>query len=238
MRKTGKSAIGLFGLASLVGLGGCVEPQNDYDRQKNTNYDAGDAGVDAVQVLLGAYGVAGDGTPDQRNAASFTSDFIGNEKRNDAIRNSGSKVNVYVYGSREPNIFAPLTTEIYSVVYDIESNRKGMDIKTTVEVSPDNVGRPMNLCSYLFYSDGTKVMDQDGQYKTEGGQVAFKSKIFTPTRSGAHTITTFAAYNQLDIPQNGEIPLEFQVVLWDCPDGRQGDELARFQPVGFTFRKW
>ena len=124
---------GLIGLvvgAGALGLGGCEEPQGNYnDNQQQNRYDDGQAGLDLLQFTLGLYGVAGEGTQQQRNAAGFTSNLIGEEKRNEAIRNSDTTVNVYNDQPQEQQVYRQQDntprTELFCYDYAVDRNGNG-----------------------------------------------------------------------------------------------------------------
>ena len=124
---------GLMGLVVGAGalMNGCEEPRGNYnDNQQQSRNDAGQAGLDLLQFTLGLYGVTGDGTPQQRNAAGYTAHLIGEEKRNDAIRQSGTIVNVY--NGQPQGQGQVYNSKSFSTAFNYWNDRNGNNL-----ISPD-----------------------------------------------------------------------------------------------------
>src|SRR3989344_2471595 len=92
----GLSAL-LIGAESFFGGAGCNSPQSNYqgNNQQQREYDAGDAGRDALQFLGSIAGINPNLTQAQRDFGNITAGLIRDEKRNEAIGDSGTTVNVY-----------------------------------------------------------------------------------------------------------------------------------------------
>ena len=219
-----KGLMGLVVGAGAFGLGGCEEPQGNYnDNQQQSRNDAGQAGLDLLQFTLGLYGVTGDGTPQQRNAAGYTANLIGQEKRNDAIRKSGTTVNVYngrPQRQRQGQVYRqqPIAQiERVWVDYDSldESGNKGMKIHSKFKTW-NMRGERIRFAAYFYNINGLVLKDRDGQYSSVDRQVSTTGRILSPNFDNTlyEDETMFMPYNQLDLIDIGKQDLKFQVILW------------------------
>ncbi len=145
----GLSALLLSAGTLFVGAG-CNDAQPNYQgnnqnqQQSRSNNDGtGRAGLTTLQILSGLYGAAGNGTVQQRNAASFASNFIGEEKRNEAISNSGT--NVYVNNGRlQEQFYVPQSSmimepQIHLFVYDYVNDKNNNDIIEETEINKKKI---------------------------------------------------------------------------------------------------
>ena len=127
--KKAKIRYGLAGM--LLGAGtmimGCESPQSNYDGngQQRRGYDSGEAGLDALQLLFGLGSVNKNSTPDQMNAAGIGYDMMRENRRNEAVRESGTTVNVY---NERGNSIANFKN------VDIKHNVKGPDGSNGMEI--------------------------------------------------------------------------------------------------------
>ncbi len=247
MRKPGTISKGLSALLIGAGtfFGGCNDARPNYqgnnqNQQQRNDDGAGRAGLTALQILSGLYGAVGNGTPQQRNAAGFASNFIGEEKRNEAISNSGTKV--YVNNGRlQEQFYVPQSiakiehVELKHNLFDSNGN-KGMEIHTKFRVL-SRKGKSIGLAAYIYQNNGEMLRDRNGLYVSDEGQVGNSGSILKPGYDNAYyeDEVIFMPYGELDGTNIGRNSLKVRVILWDRPDEKWESQLVRSQPVGFFY---
>jgi hypothetical protein len=114
-------------------------------------------------------------------------------------------------------VWCQKTAEIESVwvghnVY--ENNQKGMKIYIDFTVH-NMLDRKGNCVAWFYFSDGTKLKDYNGQYRTTDGQVS-KSEYYKPGYKDAKytDFELFMPYDELHLSE-GEFKCKFYVGIFD-----------------------
>lgn len=113
-----------------------------------------------------------------------------------------------------------------------EGNEKGMRIHTKLSVK-DNVGWPTRVVAYFYDKSGRKLMDDDGSYRTDDGQVSTGKTVNPPYESTLYeNLSVFIPYSELEVTRLGRNDLKFQVLLWDLSENSPRN-LSRTKPLNF-----
>ncbi len=238
----GLSAL-LLGAGALFAGAGCQNPQPNY-QGNNQNQSQGPTKGEAMTLVGIALTGLGIGTPGGEQFGQTITNAGLNTVAAEQSRSTIQQSVVVNNGQPQGQVYAPQhTTGIENIFIesDVSDSQGDRGIKIGADIKIINKkDHLINLTAYFFWGNGQKMRDLDGRFKTESGQVAFMSEIFTPPYEQTlfEKKNIFIPINQLDEIQNsGTYNLGVVIAMWDCPYGTQTDELARSQFVSFSLRK-
>ena len=100
----------------------------------------------------------------------------------------------------------------------VVNDQRGMRIHTKFDVN-NHKGQELELAAYFYDKNGTKLLDDDGLYRSPGGQVGVGSETLIPgfDRTSYNDQILFMPYEQLDVSvgESGKHHLKFSVNLLD-----------------------